>query len=192
MSYQPNSPYVEQYNRMKRWHQQIKNPDSDSNFLDDIGNAFFTSCFHLKDWILNDDSLDIEKRKKVERFVNESPLLEMCRSICHNSKHLKSTHPKVINSLIVKKMAVMHNLDGPEATYSTVHGFVEIGEDAYEISSLAEACIKEWDRYFNENSIPIPTEPTSIHFDLPSQLKKKFEEKHSTELDRDGSAQPLI
>jgi|SRR3989338_57982 len=186
MNNQQNLPYVEQYHRMKRWYKRIKNPGPDSEFLDDIGSAFFMTCFHLKDWISNDDSLDIKKRKKVEKFVNDSPLLEICRSICDNSKHLKCANPKVIDNLKVKKMSTVHNLWGPGASYATVHGFIEIGEDAYEISSLAKMCIEEWDRYFVENSIPIPTEPTSIHFDLPTKLKKKFEKTNSTEHDLDG------
>lgn len=191
MDNKQNFPYVEQYHRMKRWYQWIKNPGSNSEFLDDIGSAFFMTCFHLKDWILNDGSLGVEKRKKVEKFVNDSPLLEMCRSICDNSKHLKCDDPKVIDGLKVKKMSVMHNLWGPGAAYATIHGFIEIGEDAYEISSLAELCMKEWDKFFIENAISIPTEPTSTHFDLPSKLKKKFEKNNSTEHDRDESVEPL-
>lgn len=176
MNYQNDSPYIDQYNRMKRWYQRIKNPGSESNFLDDIGDAFFMCCFHLKDWVKNDESLDSKKREKVEEFVKKSPFLKVCFSICNQSKHLVCKDPQVIGELRVKKICALHNLNGPGATYSTVKGFIEIGDDAYEIGSFAEFCIKEWDRYFEENSIPIPIESKSVSFDLSLKLKEKFGE----------------
>jgi len=64
--------YREQYDRMKRWYIRFAslnqgrphNVPSD-NYLEDIY-AFFMNCYHLKDWIKNDDTVPTTVQQAVE------------------------------------------------------------------------------------------------------------------------------
>ena len=85
--------YKEQYDRTKRWYEEFKKINNkkehirNTQYEDDIVYAFFQNCYHLKDWIKNDDK--IKTRKNVERFIEENKCLSICSDICNGSKHLK-------------------------------------------------------------------------------------------------------
>lgn len=49
---------------------------------------FAVTAFHVKDWIKH-AAPDQPASKKVERFVNDTPVLEGCRAVCHSGKHFK-------------------------------------------------------------------------------------------------------
>src|SRR2546422_4981759 len=88
--------YREQHARVKRWYDRFaaidqgRRHDQPSDYyLDDIY-AFFLNCYHLKDWIRNDGTLDAAVRKGVEAFITSNRPLSMCAEICNSLKHLRS------------------------------------------------------------------------------------------------------
>jgi hypothetical protein len=86
--------YQEQFERMKRWYEYFKSIDQgiphtlSSDHYQDVVYAFFLNCYHLKDWIQNDDTLSLTKQK-VEQFINQNDCMQVCADICNGIKHLK-------------------------------------------------------------------------------------------------------
>lgn len=163
--------YSEQYNRMKRWYSRIKNPDDGiyneldgSLCRDDICYAFFMCCYHLKDWIKNDESLKKEKKANVKEFIEQSFYLKTCRSICNASKHLKKDRSEK-SPVKIKRKGFMHNLFGSGPTYATVEYRVQVDDKDFDVIEFAKKCIEEWDKFFEDNALPIPKKDETIHFD---------------------------
>lgn len=116
--------------------------------------SFFEICYHLKDWIKN--SLEYSSFSNVEHFVDNSPPLRICADICNKLKHRKTTRKrrskselgifyfKTTTTIYPYPHEALGSLD--KATIIT-----ERGEEC--CFSLAEECIAEWNRYFDENGI---------------------------------------
>ena len=61
-----------------------------SDYEDNIY-AFFMHCYHLKDWIKNDHSVESRMPNigtDVDHFVNESEALSLCTELCNSLKRL--------------------------------------------------------------------------------------------------------
>ncbi|MCA9366916.1 hypothetical protein KC887_01465 [Candidatus Kaiserbacteria bacterium] len=63
-------------------------PDSEQIDVWDAYRHFFQDVYHLKDWILNDDNLSIEK-KALEDFFEGSKEMKLLQSLVTGFKHYK-------------------------------------------------------------------------------------------------------
>ena len=93
-----SSKYLEQFDRVKRWYQRFVTIDEgrqhslpSDNYQDEVY-AFFLNCYHLKDWIKNDESIGVAEAE-VEDFINNNNDLKLCGDICNNNKHLTLDSP---------------------------------------------------------------------------------------------------
>lgn len=78
----------EQYDRMKRRHARIAEATVvDDRHLDDF-EAFFVCCFHLKDWLKADRSVNNAVKRAAEELVNTHEWLRLCADLANGSKHL--------------------------------------------------------------------------------------------------------
>ena len=50
--------------------------------------SFFIHCYHLKDWLANDDTFG-RSRREIEKFVAGTPALALCGDVANSIKHLK-------------------------------------------------------------------------------------------------------
>ena len=89
--------YREQYDRMRRWYDRFAALDqgrphevSSDNYLDEIY-AFFMNCYHLKDWIGNDNTVAAPVQQSIETHINSNQALRLCADICNSLKHLRLT-----------------------------------------------------------------------------------------------------
>ena len=97
----PLHKYEEQSERVKRWHEKFRQIDEGTShdfapsteYYHDQVFAFFLNCYHLKDWIKNDESLPKNARDTVEGFVEKTKYLFVCRDICNSIKHLVLKNP---------------------------------------------------------------------------------------------------
>jgi len=93
-----NKPYLEQFQRMKRWYNilnKIRVSNANENQTDkqvDIIYAFFINCFHLKDWLIHSKAIE---QKKVNDFIENNKEMMICRDLCNGCKHLSLTNPSV-------------------------------------------------------------------------------------------------
>ena len=87
--------FVEQYCRAIRWYKVLQDVYNAKLSVSQVYHtdylyAFFTACYHLKDYIKNDTNFVLaEKSKAVEDYVNGDVELSVCGDFCNGSKHLK-------------------------------------------------------------------------------------------------------
>lgn len=82
-----NGGYNEQFQRVKRYLEKVKNQDRGIlEYSDDIW-AFFQNCWHLKDWIKNDPMLPKKIRDSIEKETETFDSLMICADLTNRSKH---------------------------------------------------------------------------------------------------------
>lgn len=86
--------YQQQFERVKRFYGLFEKIDKGIKidfplcYLEDVVYAFFIFCYHLKDWIKNDNTLSSNIKDKIEDFVTKNKCLGICGDICNGVKHL--------------------------------------------------------------------------------------------------------
>lgn len=151
------SKYKEQYERIVRWYKRFEKlnqgilHDKDSNnYIDDIY-AFFINCYHLKDWIKNDNSIIVDI-SDIENFINNSTALSICADVCNGLKHLKITSPRIDPNTTFGKKHVKMEL-GTQPTIIALKIEIIVDENNYDAFDLAADCIKEWENYLKSKSL---------------------------------------
>ena len=73
---------------MKRWQVRVNESKSfEQHDVDDFY-AFFTCCFHLKDWVKNDPAVDPVIGQRAEDLIARATVaLRLCADIANGSKH---------------------------------------------------------------------------------------------------------
>jgi hypothetical protein len=98
------SKYREQFERVKRWHEKLKAFDAygvhdvDPIESTDVIYAFFMNCYHLKEWIKNDECVQaqlgrtsLELNEDLNHHINANMPLMLCADIANSIKHLDRT-----------------------------------------------------------------------------------------------------
>jgi hypothetical protein len=154
-----SSKYLEQFDRVKRWYQRFviinegrqHNLPSD-NYQDEVY-AFFLNCYHLKDWIKNDESVGAAAKDKVEEFINNNKELSLCADICNSIKHLKLDENKKPRSGQDPRFGQRNfhlQVGGPETTIS-VRYTIDTSSGPVDAFELATKCLKAWETFIQSN-----------------------------------------
>lgn len=85
------SQYQEQVDRVARCLARIEKPTSDQTEYVDFLWSFFQNCWHVKDWIKNDQAVPEAVRNNVEKDAKQYDALMICADLCNRSKHLELT-----------------------------------------------------------------------------------------------------
>ena len=76
------SPWKEQYARMLRWRERMDSArEPNESFVLDNIHSFFIACFHLKDWLTADRSVNPAIGPAAEALFNATDARE-CMKIC--------------------------------------------------------------------------------------------------------------
>ena len=147
-----SSKYLEQFNRVKRSYERFASIDQGrlhecpSNFYKDDVDAFFQNCYHLKDWIINDENVETT-RNEVETFITNNIDLRTCADICNKIKHLKlNREPRSGFDPQFEQTKYKLGVGGHPTTISvkytidTLNGLI----DAFE---LATRCLEAWRKF---------------------------------------------
>lgn len=143
--------YEQQMERVERWYKRLsavtqgKMHDSPLEYDKDDFYAFFLNCYHLKDWIINDDGLKLDgKKEKVDAFIKANYHLSVCSDICNGLKHLKrnqkprsGTQPKFVMTEHIVHVAPAGLTIRTNYRIDTAHGPM----DAFQ---LATQCVNAW------------------------------------------------
>lgn len=153
--------YQQQFKRMKRWYGRIKKidqriPDEFNlrtnfrNYLDEVY-AFFQNCYHLKDWIKNDDTVTQLAKDKVEDFIDKNVCMSICADLCNGSKHLKlikpsrsKKDPKLQGLKVSMKRGEPKPIIKVKISIKTKTGTI----DALE---LVSECVQKWEEFIKKN-----------------------------------------
>jgi len=81
---------LEQYSRLLRALKRIENNRNRlmEEYEDDVW-FFFQNCWHLKDWVKNDDNIPQKVKKSIEKDIEKYDALCICADLANRSKHLK-------------------------------------------------------------------------------------------------------
>ncbi len=149
--------FREQYDRMLRWYARFKRVTEGKGLKDDVEyhkddmRAFFENCFHLRDWILNDERSG-NARNAVKAFVNVMQCMQVCAEIANSRKHLKLTrtrrkqHPAPGSRGFDLKRGGTTPTIRVSYTIATASG----PRDAFQ---LATECVEAWKAFFRHHGL---------------------------------------
>jgi hypothetical protein len=138
-----------QFDRMVRALKKVEEGNPDHTAETDDFFSFFQHCWHLKDWIKNDDSLPSGVRKSIVQEAEQTESLQFCADLANGSKHLKLTN--------ARKGASLFHIDAIQAVSSSGEIQSRV-ENIYAVSSksgppppenaieFAEMAVADWIR----------------------------------------------
>jgi hypothetical protein len=156
--------YVEQYERMQRSYdrfREIKTRLTDkvsSDYEDDVY-AFFMHCYHLKDWVKNDNSVKTRMPNigaDVEEFITESEALSLCAALCRSLKRLElnRSHSSAPHMFGRRRYHDQLNI-GSRSSMRLEWLVGRNNKQPVDALELATECIAEWDKFLERLS-PLP------------------------------------
>ncbi len=164
--YPPSSAYLVQYLRAWRLLQRLQRrtaPDlmtavqAMADYELDLY-CFFVMCWHLRDWVKNDDTIPSSVRDAVTSAAFASPVLQVCHDVANGSKHYVLSRPK-LPAPGVKAGAVdlERREDGDESTWR----FSIVLPDGTRrwAHELAREALGAWDGILNVNGLATPGLP---------------------------------
>jgi len=149
--------YLEQYKRVKRWHERFKSIDEGkdhniaSDYYQDEIYAFFINCHHLKDWIISEPAIGINK-DEIENFINKSEYLSICADLCIGSKHLIIKSPRKDAQTKINKRSFSLEIGG-ESPRISVRYKVESQGRTYDAFDLATKSLKKWENFLKSKKL---------------------------------------
>ena len=120
----------QQLDRVKRFHERVKdNRNKEVLPYEDDVISFFMHCWHLKDFIEYDPDCSDRLKRQVEKFCEKSEELQICRDLCHRSKHLQLNDSKRDADLKGRTISIYTNSvhiaeDGTQETVGEAYGEV--------------------------------------------------------------------
>jgi len=120
-----------------------------SDYYQDEVYAFFLNCYHLKDWIKNDNDVE-DAAAKVEKFINNNKEMRLCADICNGIKHLKQTSNRSGQNpqFVGRKFNV--KLGGLGTTISVKYS-IETSSGQVDAFKLATKCLQAWENFIKSN-----------------------------------------
>ena len=149
--------WLQQYNRVNRWLDRIRNISNPDNQVkpDDAMDyiiAFFQSCWHLKDWLMNDQNIKVDERliNNIKEFVEKkSKYIKISQNIANGSKHLDfKNYGRLMSGLSAKIVVDQDSQTWQSATYE----FTQEGI-TYKVVDLAIQCFNEWELFLRDNKL---------------------------------------
>ncbi|AKB25796.1 hypothetical protein MSMTP_2327 [Methanosarcina sp. MTP4] len=156
---------LEQLERARRWYllfEEISigtNEKYEFEYSKDVMYAFFMNCFHVKDWLIEDDSIPKINSEYVGKYIKNDQCLQVCGSIANGAKHLNLRETQGTNknyeifrsdSIHIDSTAIINS----KFTFSRKEKeSCEQGRTKYEAFKLATECLESWEIFFEKNDI---------------------------------------
>lgn len=146
----------EQYDRMKRWESRLYyDAVMHGEHAADSFYAFAQTCYHLVDWLENDQTQPV-RRERAKAYVNASPLLTYCAGICNGSKHAQLEAKKVqVTSRKTAQSVPFEDDSGEphEITSERTELFVGWQGTVVDIETFAASCVDAWDQFLRTEGL---------------------------------------
>ncbi|EGQ8808853.1 hypothetical protein DC844_RS22910 [Vibrio parahaemolyticus] len=116
--------------------------------------GFFEVCYHLKDWIREDERYS--SMDDVEKYINSVPSLRICADLCNRLKHRKKNNKlrsKKAPGIFQISSTVSIGPKGSDARTTIDSAFVETERGTECCFSLARECLDAWGKYLKKNKI---------------------------------------
>ena len=158
----------DQYKRVERWLKRIKDhsgvQDNHQEEYEDFLWGYFQNCWHLKDWIKNDPSVNQTHAEEIYRLVDRgeaknSDALKACSDLANATKHVELHRPRV-NAEASGKAFHMHVYDGKPPANPVPDTFdliVSYGQgQTKEALELAEEALDDWNTIIEGVGLELP------------------------------------
>lgn len=146
MTYATSSRWREQYERMGRGLGRLVSATVVDRHVEDEYYCFFMWCYHLKDWLKNDDTVPASVRDAVEPFVKESRCISVAGDLANGVKHLRLNAPKIDPNVKLSMLQPAFDPDAVQAdAFATDDEIVVVVKGEYEsAAAIADACVAAW------------------------------------------------
>lgn len=147
----------DKYYGMKRSYERLKkiNTDNGKSISNtepkDATEEFFNQCYHFKNWLKKDTSINLAQN--VEKFINESSSLSLVADYCNSFKHA-GLNKKSRSGQKIEKINTHVNFDlMVDGFVASAHLEITINGKKYDAFSLATDCMRDWDNFLKKNHI---------------------------------------
>lgn len=143
--------FHQQFDRVTRWYDRFAQIDSgkvhdmSTDSYEDEVYSFFLNCYHLKDWIINDPTVSVDKTT-VENFINGSQELRLCADICNGLKHMVRNRQRSGKSPEFGKRDFAVQMGGQQQTISVKYT-IETNTGSIDAFALATNCYVAWQSF---------------------------------------------
>jgi hypothetical protein len=154
--------YKAQYEAMKRWYWRLQPYlgtgkqtvfSKIDTYPSDFFEAFFITCYHIRDYLIDSGI----RKEEIDNFINGSVPLKICADLCNLTKHVRfvKRKPRMSPDIKLDTPVFMYRNESGEETVSSML-MIQDGDKLYDPLKLAENCIKEWNKFLKNKSLPIP------------------------------------
>ena len=134
---------------MNRWYARLfESKNTDERLVDDYY-AFFTCCFHLKDWLKADAALNPKIGEAAESLVNRDPWLRLCADVANGAKHLVvSRTPRVDPTARLERGEVLVAPPNAPEKGERLDAVMLHADGKLAIAIMVAAdCLREWNNF---------------------------------------------
>ncbi len=150
----------DKYYGMKRSYERLKkiNTDNGNSISNtdpkDATEDFFNQCYHFKDWLKKETSINLIEN--VENFISKSKSLSLVADYCNSFKHA-GLDKKSRSGQELEKINTHVNFDlTPRGFVASARLELTIGGKKYDAFSLATNCMQEWHAFLEQNQVQFP------------------------------------
>lgn len=138
---------------MCRWQERLFGRHSIDDEVVDDAHAFFTCCFHLKDWLQKDKKgVPGKVRKKVEGKVKGNMWLRLCADLANGSKHMVLNETRRFKEdSRVEPLAIPPSLMPLGSVL-----VVRLGARRYPIDQVVEGSVNAWKDFLRTHGLADP------------------------------------
>ncbi|PNI01381.1 hypothetical protein [Vibrio diazotrophicus] len=118
--------------------------------------TFFEVCYHLKDWIKEDDRY--HQMTNVENYINSTPSLRICADLCNRLKHRRKNNKlrsKKAPGVFIIAATISVGPTHDHAKTSIDEAFVNTERGKECCFDLAKECMDSWRHYLRDNGISL-------------------------------------
>ncbi|EPU0491514.1 hypothetical protein ACVUA2_003495, partial [Vibrio cholerae] len=116
--------------------------------------GFFEVCYHLKDWIKEDERYST--MDNVEKYIDSTPSLRICADLCNRLKHRRKNNrirSQKAPGIFQISSTVSVGPKGFDSKTAIDSALVETERGNECCFALAKECVESWGKYLRENGI---------------------------------------
>lgn len=140
-----------QYRAVLRWHTRVLTAVNGEPSADefDFLLAFFENCYHLRDWLLADGTVD---KQALDTLFQTHIELQICRDLANGFKHHSINHASVDNEFSVLNEYVPKNWPS-DHVYPNGKWTIATGGYQFGLVELANRCVALWQQFLSSQGL---------------------------------------
>lgn len=119
--------------------------------------SFFIHCWHVRDWLKYDTTVDAAARNRALQAAEASLWLQVCADLANGRKHFELQRPRVGAGASSVRASMTLGASGP--TDWTLEAYVQVDETGREPVAAAEVAweaLRAWKQILEAEHLPLP------------------------------------